>query len=80
MTGDRVIGAASLPLIASISLISAAVFQVIAFASSSWGYDTFRHVHVGLWRDSNCYKPNHMDCFNIDHVEYFTEGRTCRIF
>lgn len=73
MAASRVIGAASLPLIATIALIAAAVCQVLAFGCASWGYDGTRFLYVGLWRDGNCNKPDHKECFQRDHVEYFAE-------
>jgi len=74
MASTRVIGAASLPLIATIALIVAAVFQILSFGSSSWGYDTSRFVYVGLWRYGNCNKADYKECFIVEHVEYFAEG------
>lgn len=76
--GDRVIGAASLPLIACIALIAAAVFQILALASASWGYNDKTSMYVGLWRDGRCYKSDHRECFKSDHVEYFAEGKETR--
>ncbi|XP_063427813.1 uncharacterized protein LOC134711247 [Mytilus trossulus] len=73
MTGSRVIGAASLPLIGCIALIAAAVCQVIAFACANWGYDKNRSLYVGLWRDGNCFKSDHRECYKRDHVEFFAE-------
>lgn len=75
MAGSRVIGAASLPLIGCIALIAAAVCQVIAFACANWGYDKTRSLYVGLWRDGNCFKSDHRECYRRDHVEFFAEGR-----
>lgn len=79
MANTRVIGAASLPLIASIALIVAAVFQILAFASTSWAYDTSRFVYVGLWTDGNCNKAEYKGCYIVGHVEYFAEGTVWRI-
>jgi hypothetical protein len=68
----KLFGAASMPMMACIALLIAAIFQILGFAAPYWAFDgTY---DVGLWRIARCTSSYHIGCYRQDHVEYFTSG------
>ena len=70
---SNLLGTASLPFIACIALLAAAILEILGFAAANWSHDGV--FNVGLWRKGECFKPNHADCYKDDHVEYWTERK-----
>ncbi|XP_059141840.1 uncharacterized protein LOC131929578 [Physella acuta] len=64
------LGAASIPFIACISLLAAMVLQILSFAAPYWAYSNTED--IGLWRRTNCVQRNGVSgCYRTDHLWYY---------
>lgn len=68
------LGAASIPFIACISLLAAMVLQILSFAAPYWAYSDTED--IGLWRRTNCVQRNGVaGCYRTDHLWYYYTGK-----